>query len=63
MQTEKYLSSRELMEFVGGVSAMSIWRWENAPALNFPEPRRIGRRKFWRQSEVAEWLDRRANAR
>lgn len=54
---DKFLSSRELQQFVGNVSAMSIWRWENDPSCGFPAPRRIGRRKFWRRSEIESWLD------
>jgi hypothetical protein len=29
-----------------GVTAMTVWRWDHDPELNFPPPIRIRRRKF-----------------
>jgi len=47
-------------ELCGGVSEMSIWRWQNDPELSFPQPVYIGRRRYWREADVIAWLDARA---
>jgi hypothetical protein len=36
-----------------GVTAMTVWRWDHDPELNFPPPIRIRRRKF-RQRRALE---------
>ena len=43
------------------VTAMSIYRWERDPRLNFPRPIRIGRRKFWDEAELEVWERSRAS--
>ena len=35
-----------------GVSAMTIWRWEHDPQLDFPKAIRIRRRKYRDESEL-----------
>lgn len=42
---------------------MSLWRWLNNPAMAFPKPVTIQRRRYWREAEVLAWLDARAEAR
>jgi predicted DNA-binding transcriptional regulator AlpA len=37
------------------VTDMSIYRWERDPRLNFPQPIRIGRRKFWDEADLEAW--------
>ncbi|PKQ00922.1 MAG: transcriptional regulator [Alphaproteobacteria bacterium HGW-Alphaproteobacteria-13] len=54
--TLRYLSSRQLKAALGGVSDMSIWRWQTDPSNGFPKPVRIGRRRFWRADEVERWM-------
>ncbi len=45
---------------LGGVSAMTIWRWLNDPNLCFPRPIYIGRRRFWREADVNTWIEERS---
>lgn len=53
-------ASRAREEYLGGVSDMTIWRWLETPSLNFPKPIRIGRRRYWRESDLINWVESRA---
>lgn len=55
--TSKLITAAAVRKALGGVSDMTVWRWLNDPALNFPKPIRIQKRRYWRESDVAVWLD------
>ena len=55
--TCKLLTAAAVRDALGGVSDMTLWRWLNDPALNFPKPIYIARRRYWKEAEVSEWLD------
>ena len=55
--TSKLLTAAAVRDALGGVSDMTLWRWRNDPALNFPKPIYIARRRYWREADVIEWLD------
>ena len=38
-----------------GVSAMTLWRWDHDPRINFPKPIRINRRKYRDEAELEAW--------
>lgn len=40
-----------------GVSDMSIWRWLKDNKTDFPRPKYIGRRRYWREAEILSWID------
>ena len=40
-----------------GVSDMCLWRWQRNDALGFPQPIRLGKRRFWKLSELEAWED------
>jgi hypothetical protein len=42
-------------EECGGVSAMTFWRWERNPSLNFPPAVIINGRKYRLKSQLAAW--------
>jgi predicted DNA-binding transcriptional regulator AlpA len=46
-----------------GISAMSIHRWLANPKLKFPKPLYIGRYRYWRLADLAEWERQRASSR
>lgn len=50
------LPSAAVKELFGGISDMTIWRWERDETLGFPKPVRIRRMKFWRANELAEFI-------
>ena len=39
---------------------MTLARWLADPAKSFPRPVYIGRRRFWREAEILDWLEARA---
>ena len=49
-------------DLCGGVSDMTLCRWLRDPAKDFPRPVYIGRRRFWKESEILAWLESRAEA-
>jgi len=55
--TDKRIQARTVRALCGDVSDMTIWRWLNDPAMDFPKPVYIGNRRFWREAEIIEWLD------
>lgn len=62
METE-LLPSAQLRKMLGGASAMAIWRWLRLPNDPLPQPAAIlGRRRYWRRSEIETWVARRAPA-
>ena len=53
----KRITAATVRELCGGVSDMTLWRWLDNPAMNFPKPIRIGARRYWREAEVIGWLE------
>ena len=47
-----FLPSRGVKRRYGNCSDMTIWRWQNDPAMNFPKPYYFGRLKYWRVDEL-----------
>jgi predicted DNA-binding transcriptional regulator AlpA len=58
----KLIKAAAVRELCGGVSDMSLWRWLNDPALKFPQPIRIQSRRYWKETEIAAWLEQREAA-
>ena len=58
----KLISANAVRELCGGVSDMALWRWLHHPELNFPKPIYIGRRRYWREADLAAWIESRAEA-
>lgn len=50
------ISAAECRRRLGGISAMSLWRWVHSPELKFPQPTMINRRRYWVVSEIDAWL-------
>jgi predicted DNA-binding transcriptional regulator AlpA len=47
--------ARRTQEYVGGISAMTLWRWAAEHA--FPKPDAIlSRRRFWKRSTLDKWI-------
>lgn len=53
----KRIQAAEVRDLCGGISDMSLWRWLNDPAMNFPRPIYIARRRYWREAEIIAWMD------
>ncbi|SFA39612.1 transcriptional regulator, AlpA family [Paracoccus halophilus] len=52
----KLISANAVRILCGDISDMTMWRWLNNPALDFPRPIYIGPRRYWREAEVTDWL-------
>lgn len=48
---------RAVRNLCGNVSSMTIYRWLNDPAMTFPKPIYIGRRRYWKEADVLAWLE------
>lgn len=49
-------------DICGGVSSMTIWRWLKDDRMGFPKPVYVGRRRYWVEQEVIDWLNNRDEA-
>jgi predicted DNA-binding transcriptional regulator AlpA len=58
----KLIPSATVREICGGRSDMSLWRWLNDPAMGFPRPLVISRRRYWREADIARWIAERERA-
>ena len=54
---KKLIPAATVRELCGGVSDMTLWRWLDNPALDFPRPIYISRRRYWRQADVLAWVE------
>ncbi len=57
MEQAKLVGAAAVRELCGNISDMTLWRWLSDPALEFPRPVRIQRRRFWREAELLSWLE------
>jgi len=53
----RIIKAQDLRALCGGISDMTLWRWLNDQSLDFPRPIYLGRRRYWRETEVLAWLD------
>lgn len=58
LDTSPLLPSSAVKELFGGISNMTLWRWETDSELGFPEPVRVRTRKFWKAAELREFIER-----
>jgi hypothetical protein len=56
------LSSSDRRAYLGHISEMTAWRWEQLFGLPGPDLV-IGRRRFWRRSTLDTWVDLQAAAK
>lgn len=56
--TYRLITVNAVCEMFGGITTMTLWRWLNNPDMNFPRPIYIGRQRFWRESELLDYIDR-----
>ena len=49
---KRLLPDSQVRQRYGGISAMTLWRWDSDPALGFPKPVRINNRKYRSEDEL-----------
>jgi predicted DNA-binding transcriptional regulator AlpA len=55
MQSKQYVTRKRLLERFGGISVMTLWRWEHDDKLEFPTPTNINGRKYYDLAEIETW--------
>ncbi len=58
----KLISANAVRDLCGGISDMTLWRWLADPELAFPRPTRIGKRRYFREAEIFDWIEVQAEA-
>lgn len=53
---ERRIQASAVRELCGGVSDMWLWRRLDRDPT-FPRPAYIGKRRFWRERDVVQWLE------
>jgi predicted DNA-binding transcriptional regulator AlpA len=61
LDERRLIPASAVRDICGGVSDMWIWRRLHDPDAGFPKPTVIARRRFWREAELAAWLDAQAD--
>ncbi|MDE3872983.1 DNA-binding protein [Sinorhizobium meliloti] len=54
-----YLTSNQVLARYS-IAPITFYRWQKNPALGFPKPLVINRRKFFKVDDLAEWERERA---
>lgn len=62
-QENTRITGPQLLARFGGISDMTLWRWLQDPALNFPRPLVINRRRYWRLADIETWERAQASSR
>lgn len=53
----KHLTSFQLRDILGGISAATLARWVDDPTKGFPKPIKIGAARLWNADEVQAYLE------
>lgn len=54
---DKRIQASAVRGLCGDTSDMWLWRRLNEPGSDFPKPVYIARRRYWKESEIIDWLD------
>ncbi|GLS46265.1 DNA-binding protein [Methylobacterium brachythecii] len=57
-----YLATKTVLHRYGGISQMTLWRWEREATLPFPAPLIINRRKYYDLAKIEDWERARASS-
>jgi len=60
--SKRLMNSKNVRERLGGLSPMTIWRYQNDEKLGFPKPITIRNRNFCDADEIEAFISRRAPA-
>jgi hypothetical protein len=51
------MNSRQVCQFFGNISKMTLFRWVQSPASGFPLPFKIGQKNYWIRREIISFRD------
>lgn len=52
---KQYITRRKVRARFGGISDMTLWRWDKDEKLAFPKAISINGRKYYDLAEIEEW--------
>jgi predicted DNA-binding transcriptional regulator AlpA len=55
---DRLIGANEVRARLGGISDMTLWRWIDDQAVQFPKPVYVRRRRFWNDRELQAWIER-----
>lgn len=55
MAHKQYITRKKILERFGGISAMTLWRWEHDEKIAFPKATEINGRKYYDLAEIEAW--------
>lgn len=58
MEPTRYLTAKEVRQYFGGISDMTIFRWLKDDKLGFPQPIVINRRRLFDEGEIKAFASR-----
>ncbi len=58
--TKRLLPAKGVCERFGGISSMTLWRWLEDKAMNFPRPIIVRNRRYFDADEIEAFHDRMA---
>jgi len=58
LDRERLIPTKAVRDLLGGISDMTLWRWQKDTTLAFPRPATIRKRKFFKLGEVLDFRDR-----
>lgn len=50
------ITAAAVRRLCGNISDMSLWRWLDNPAMGFPKPFYIQKRRYWREADIQAWI-------
>ena len=62
LDTTKLMPTSAVRAALGGISEMTLWRWQHDDAMGFPVPVRFRKRKYWKATEILEFVERNQEA-
>lgn len=62
LDTTKLMPTKDVRAALGGISEMTLWRWQHDDAMGFPVPVRFRKRKYWKATEILEFVERNQEA-
>ena len=60
LNDDDLLSAHDTARRCGGVSRMTLYRWQRDPKIAFPRPVSINNRNYWQWGHVRAWKQRQA---
>lgn len=60
--SKRLLPAKTVCERLGGISAMTLWRYLQDETINFPKPTIIRKRRYWDADEIEAFVTRHAVA-